>query len=310
MITSRIAKWLVMATALLLMSAYLFLNFQKLLVLSTYWSRFDAGSAAPVASVKLKDEIIYEHRLNITDIFDATGTRQINIMPVPKHIFATIGMQLESTALFIDEQELPLSSSGAKSALLAMANDRKVYLVANDTLKPMMTVIWNEQRQLKNIIQCMTPDLCKTLLISSRNWGQLEGPFSDSDFSANRKSMPRGRWVYGPKTVFNIQSKIRQKVWLKISLLVVHPDQEVSFLGPVLKTRVLETQTTPLTAGGRSLSPLVLAVLLDFQPGSNGLEVNYKLWESPVGDSTAPVAAYITEMTFDKENSSEFPHGG
>ncbi len=303
----RFIKWLVMAVALLLLSIYLFLNYQKLLALSTYWSHFNAGSAAPVASVKLAEEIIYEHRLNITDIFDATGTRQINIMPVPRHIFATIGKQLDSTALLIGEQELSLSSSSNKSAFLAMATDRKVYLVANDALKPMMTVIWNEQRRLKNIIQCMTPGLCKTLLISSRNWGQLEGPFSNSDFSADRRGMPRGRWVYGPKTVFNIQSKIRQKVWLKISLLAVHPDQSVSFQGAVSTTRKLDTQATPFNAGGRSLTPLVHAVLLDLQPGSNELELSYSLWETPESQNATPVAAYITAMTVDKEEPVENP---
>ena len=148
MMTLRIVKWLVMATALLLMSAYLFLNYQKLLVLSTYWTRFDAGSTAPMARVILAEEIVYQRHLNITDLFDATGNRQINIMTVPKHIFTAMGTELESSHLLIDGQELPLSSSSDKSALLAIAADRKVYLVADDTLKPMMTVIWNEQRQL------------------------------------------------------------------------------------------------------------------------------------------------------------------
>jgi hypothetical protein len=307
MMTLRIVKWLVMATALLLMLAYLFLNYQKLLVLSTYWTRFDAGSTAPMARVKLAEEIIYQRHLNITDIFDATGNRQINIMTVPKHIFTAMGTELESSHLLIDGQELPLSSSSDKSALLAIAADRKVYLVADDTLKPMMTVIWNEQRRLKNIIQCMTPELCNTLLISSRNWGPLEGPFSDSDFSASRRGMPRGRWAYGPKTIFNIQSKKRQKVWLKVKLLAVHPDQKVSFQGAVSTTRKLDTQAIPLTAGGRSLKPLVHAVLLDLRPGNNGLDLSYSLWETSGSESINPVAAYITAMTVDKEDTADIP---
>ena len=307
MMTLRIVKWLVMATALLLMSAYLFLNYQKLLVLSTYWTRFDAGSTAPMARVILAEEIVYQHHLNITDLFDATGNHQINIMTVPKHIFTAMGTELESSHLLIDGQELPLSSSSNKSALLAIAADRKVYLVADDTLKPMMTVIWNEQRQLKNIIQCMTPELCNTLLISSRNWGPLEGPFSDSDFSASRRGMPRGRWAYGPKTIFNIQSKKRQKVWLKVKLLAVHPDQKVSFQGAVSTTRKLDTQAIPLTAGGRSLKPLVHAVLLDLRPGNNGLDLSYSLWETPGSESANPVAAYITAMTVDKEDTADIP---
>jgi hypothetical protein len=307
MMSSGIVKWLVMAAALLLMSLYLFLNYQKLLVLSTYWSQFTSGSTAPLASVKLAEEIVYEHHLNITDIFDASGNRQINIMPVPRHIFIAIGKNRESSHLLIGGQELPLSSSSDKSALLAITTDRKIYLVANDTLKPMMTVIWNEQRRLKNIIQCMTPDLCKTLLISSRDWGQLEGAFSDSDFSANRKGMPRGRWTFGPKTVFNIQSKIRQKVWLKISLLAVHPDQKISFQGVVSMARKLDTPAPPLTAGGRSLTPLDHVVLLDLQPGNNGLEVSYSLWETTGSESSNPVAAYITAMTVDTEDTADIP---
>ncbi len=297
MMASKIIKWVVMVTALLLMSTYLFLNYQKLLVLSTYWSHFKTGSTAPVASIKRDEEIIYQHRLNITDLFDAAGSRQINIMPVPEDIFAKIGEQIKSTRLIIDEQEFPLSSSRNKSALLAIATDRKIYLVADDVLKPMMTVIWNEQRRFKNIIRCMAPDLCSTLLISSLDWGPLEGPFSDTEFSAARRAMPRGRWVLGPKTSLNIQSKIQQKVWLKISLLAVHPDQEVSFQGAILNTRRLDTQSAHLAAGDRLLTPSVYLVQTDLQAGSNGLDMHYSLWEMPVSEGAKTLAAYITAIT-------------
>ncbi len=302
---TNIIKWLVTAVALLLLSTYFFLNYQKLVVLRTYWSDFNAGSTTPVVRIKLDEEVVYEYSLNTTDILDPTGKYQINIIPVPGKLFEKIGDQFKSSRLLIDKREFPLSTSGDKSTLLAVTVDRKIYLVADDTLKPMMTVIWNEQRLLENIIQCMTPDLCKTLLIASPHWGPLEGPFSDSEFSADRRALPRGRWILGPETSLNIQSGKDQRVRMEISLLAIHPDQEIRFQGPVSKSWKMETQASTLTAGGRLLTPSVFLVQLDLQSGNNELVISYSLWDKPVGKNAKPLAAYLTGIKVAKDDNSE-----
>lgn len=300
MMASKLIKRGVMSIALLLMATYMILNYHKLTVLAAYWKEFKMGSTAPVASVKLAEETVFQQPLNTSDVFDSSGNRQINILPVPQEIFETIGGKLEATRLVIDQQDLPVSSVADKSALFAIAKDRKIYLVAKDTLKPMMTVIWNEQLRLKSIIRCLTPDLCNSLLISSRNWGPVEGPYSDSDFSTHRRGMPRGRWARLPNTFLNIQSKRQQKVWLQINLLAVHPDQKVSFRGAASKAQKLAIQSTALAAGGRSLTPAAYLVLLELRPGNNGLEINYSLGEKPASEDASSLAAYITAIGVDK----------
>lgn len=296
-------KWVVMGSALLLMAIYLFLNGHKLAVLATQWADFNAGPTAPVASIKLAEETVYQHRLKTSDIFDATGNRQIVIMPVPREIFEKIGEHPEKARLIIEQQDVPLTSSADKSALLAITKERKIYLVADDTLKPMMTVIWNEQRRIKNFIQCKSPELCDSLQFSSRDWGPVEGPYSDSDFSARRRGMPRGRWARGPKTLLGIQSGIRQKVRLQINLLAVHPDQEISFRGSASQVRKVDTKSSFLSIGGRTLFLAVYVVVLDLQAGANGLEMNYSIWDKPVNEGANPLAAYITAIGVENMSS-------
>jgi len=299
---ARILKWVVIGAALLLMAVFLLMNSQKVTALGTHWADIRSGPAAPVASVKLADEVIYRQRLKTSDIFDATGRHQVVIMPVPGDVFAKIGATPGAARLVIGQQDVSLSASPDNSALLAMTKDRKVYLVANDALKPMMTIIWNEQRRLKSLIQCTTPELCNSVSISSRDWGPVEGPYSGTDFSPDRRGMPRGRWVRGPKTLLGIQSKTRQKVSLQINLLAVHPDQKIRFRGAASQVRKVNAKSTPMTAGGRTLYLAVYVVSLDLQPGNNSLELNYSIWDKAGGEGANPLAAYITAIGLGRQD--------
>jgi len=293
---TKIIRPVVMTIALLLMATYMFLNSQKLVTLATQWEDFKAGSTAVVASVKLADETIYQHTLKTSDIFDATGKRQIVIMPVPKTMYTKITEQTEAARLVIGEQDVPLVSSADKSALLATTKERKIYLVANDALKPMMTVIWNERRQAGRFVRCMSRELCASLQVSSRDWGPLTGPFSESDFSVTRRGLPRGRWVRGPRTLLSIQSKTQQKVRMQINLLAVHPDQEISFRGAASRVQKVDTKSTSVSVGGRTLYRAAYVLELDLKAGGNGLEMNYSIWDKAATGGSNPLAAYLTAV--------------
>ena len=293
---SKIMKWVVTVVALLLMAVYMFLNGQKLVTLATQWDDFKAGSTAAVASIKLADKTIYQHSLNASDIFDETGKRQVVIMPVPKTIYTEIAEQVEATRLVIGVEDASLSSSADKSALLATTKGRKIYLVADDTLKPMMTVIWNEQRRARKFIRCMSRELCVSLKISSRDWGPLQGPFSESDFSVTRRGLPRGRWVRGPRTLLSIQSGTQQKIRMQINLLAVHPDQEISFRGAVSRVQRVDTKSTFLSIAGRALYLATYVLELDLKTGGNGVELNYSIWDKATTRESNPLAAYVTAI--------------
>jgi len=293
-------KWVVMAVALLLMAVYMFLNGQKLATLATQWEEFKTGSEAAVASIKLADETIYQHTLKASDILDATGKQQIMIMPVPKSIYEKIAKQAEATRLVIGEQDVPLAISADKSALLATTKGRKIYLLADDTLKPMMTVIWNEQQRARKFIRCMSRELCASLQVSSRDWGPLMGPFSESDFSVTRRGLPRGRWVRGPRTLLSIQSATQQKVRMKLSLLAVHSEQEISFRGAASRVQKVDTKSTSLDVGGRTLFLAAYVLELDLKPGANGLELNYSIWDKATTQESNPLAAYISAIGVSK----------
>ncbi len=283
-----------------MMAVFLLKNGPKATTLATHWSDIRSGSAAPVASVKLGDYTIYQQRLKTSGIFDATGTRQLVILPVPGDIFRKIEASATTARLSINQQDVPLSGSTGHSAFLAVTKDRKIYLVSDDSVKPMMTIIWNEQRQLNNFVQCKNRELCSSVRISSRDWGPVEGPYSDTDISADRRGAPRGRWVRGPKTLLNIQSRARQKVALQLNMLAVDQDQEITFRGGAYQVRKLDTKPAPVTVGGRTLYLAVYIVLLDLQPGNNSLELNYSVWDKPASKGANPLAAYITTIGLDR----------
>jgi hypothetical protein len=295
---SKIIKPVVMTIALLLMATYMFLNSQKLATLSAQWADFKAGSLAVVASIKLADETVYQHALKTSDIFDATGKRQVVIMPVPKSIYTKIAEQAETARLIIGEQDVSLDDSADKTALLATTQERKIYLVANDALKPMMTVIWNEQRQARTIVRCVNREMCASLKVSSRDWGPVQGPFSESDFSVTRRGLPRGRWARGPRTLLSIQSRTEQKVRLQINLLAVHSDQEISFRGAASGVKKMDTESKPIIVAGRTLYLAAYVLELDLKAGGNGLEMNYSIWDKAATEGANPLAAFITTIGF------------
>lgn len=297
---TKTLKWVVMGAALISMAMFLLKNGQKVTNLATQWTDIRSGSVAPVASIILADETIYQQRLKTSDIFDATGVRQLIIMPVPRDIFGEIEAVVKTARLVINQQDIPLSSLTNHSALLAITKDRKIYLVSNDTLKPMMTIIWNEQRQLKNLVQCTSQELCNSVNISSHDWGPVEGPYSDTDISADRRGLPRGRWVRGPKTLLSIQSKTQQKVSLQINMLAVHQDQKIRFRGAANEVRKVNTTPTSMTLGDKTLYLAVYIVLLDLQSGNNSLELNYSVWNKAATEGSNPLAAYITTIGLDR----------
>jgi len=292
----KLISSLAMVSAGLLLITYMILNGEKLTALSTQWTDYNSGTAAPIASLKLSEDIVYQYRLKTSDILDATGKYQINILPLPEDVFAKTLKAMKTSQLVIGKQATPLSGSTDESALLAMTNDRKIYLVADNMLKPMMTAIWNEQQRLNRFIYCANQELCQSLRISSPDFGPFEGPFSKSDFIVGRRGLPRGRWARGPVTRLDIQSSKKQEVWLQLNLLAVHRDQKISFRGAVSQAQQTDQPSETVMAAGKSLTSAVHIVLLNLEPGTNTLEISFSIWDKPGSSGKNPVGAYITAI--------------
>jgi len=293
---SRIIKSIVMVVCLLFIAVYLYLNSYKVSGLSNDWAGINAGQAAPGAQLMLADELVYQKRLKASDIFDASGVRQINFVHLPKDVFARVQEEIEDVRLVTEQQEAPLSRTANQSALFAETTDRRIYFLAEGELKYMMTVIWNERLRARKLTRCIDADLCNSLVITSNNWGPIRGPYSNSDVSPDRRGMPRGRWAVGPRTVLDIQSRKRQRVLMQLNLLSVYQDQELRWQGAATQVKKVNTDSKPLEAGGKTLHAGVYLVLLDLQPGVNNLAVHFSKWSEPVIEGGNPLAAYVTAI--------------
>jgi hypothetical protein len=292
---AEVIKPLVMGLALLLLVVYLNANSYKLGASVADWKNVIGGAAAPEVRVLLGDDLVYRQRLKASEIFDAAGQRQISFIRLSGDELARILAQKEAARLVVDGQAVALSAAPDSSMLLAMTTDRMIYLLADDELRSMMTIIWNARHGADGFMQCANVGLCESLHISSRDWGAVDGPYLDTELRNDRRSMPRGRWSVGPQTIVEIESDKQQKVLAMISLLGIVPDQQLAFRGPVVtKAQKLKGNPEPLVAGGKTLYPAAYVVMLDLQPGVNRLEIAYSKWSKPVREGAFPLAAYVT----------------
>ena len=293
---SRPINPLVMGIALLLMVAYFFMNLHKLESLSDHWADISAGEVAPLIQLTLAGKPVYQQRLKDSEIFDTAGVRQIYFVHLPKDVFARAQEELKDASLVIDQQITAVTGTSNKSALLAVTADKRVYFLKEGELKYMLTVIWNERLRTDKFIRCVTRGLCDSIRITSRNWGPMQGPFSDSDISPGRRGMPKGRWVMGPTATFDIQSGKQQKVLVQINLLSEFQDQQLSLRGAASPLQKVNADSVSLEAGGRTLYPGVYVVPLNLQPGANRLEMAFSRWSEPGSERANPLAAYFTAI--------------
>ena len=296
MMRYRLVKLMVMSASLLLIAAYFFMNQHKLETFSEEWTDISSGEAAPGFQLMLAGEMVFQQRLKSSEIFDRDGVRQIYFVHLPKSVFARTQEELEDASLVIDQQEIALTGTANKSALLAVTADKRVYLLEEGELKYMMTVIWNERLRAKTFTSCVTKSLCDSISITSNNWGAIQGPFLDSDIIPDRRGMPKGRWVMGPRASFDVQSGKQQKVLMQINLLSEFPDQELSLRGAATPLQNVNQGSDSLETGGRSFYPGVYIVLLDLQPGANRLDMAFSKWSEPGNRDANPLAAYFTAI--------------
>jgi len=293
---SRLAKLLVPVLALLLLAFYFYMNYNKLVTVSQDIESIVESGAALDLRLELSGETVFQKRLKTSEIFDAAGVRKIYFVHLPKDVFARTKADMASASLEIQQQATGLTATQNASALLAVTEDKRVYLLDEDELKYMMTVIWNERLRAGTIVQCQTPGLCKSVNIGSNDWGPVQGPFLDTEYVAERRGLPKGRWAKGPASVLQIESASQQKVWMQINLLGVLADQELRFRGAATGVQKVKTDAPPVTAAGRELYPAIYLLQLDLKPGVNYLELSFSKWLDPAGPGANPLAAYLVAI--------------
>jgi hypothetical protein len=292
----RLMKLAVVIISTLLLMIYLYLNINKIESISRDWINIEDGQPALELQLELAGEKVYQQRLKTSEIFDADGVRQIYFIHLPKRLFARTRAGLESASLTIQQQETALTLTKNPSALLAVTEDKRVYLLEEGELRYMMTVIWNERLRSGTIVQCATPRLCKSLAVDSRDWGPVQGPFLDSEYLPERRGLPKGRWAKGPETVLRIQSGSRQRAVMQINLLGVLEDQQVRFRGAATGVQKVDKDMPPVLAAGRELYPAIYLLQLDLQPGANYLEMSFSGWLEPGAQGANTLAAYVVAI--------------
>jgi len=293
---SRLLKLAAIIAGAVLFGVYIYLNNNKIEILSRNWESLAEGKAALEVQLALSGEVVFQQRLKASEIFDAEGVRQIYFVHMPKDLFARTQAALESASLAIQQQKATVSETKNQSALLAVTEDKRIYLLEEGELKYMMTVIWNERLRAGTIVQCTTPRLCKSLNVDSGDWGPVQGPFLDTEYLPERRGLPKGRWAKGPETVLRIQSGSRQKVMMQINLLGVLVDQQLRFRGAATHVQKVDRDLPAVNAAGRELYPAIYLLQLDLQPGANYLEMSFSSWLEPSAENANPLAAYVVAI--------------
>lgn len=293
---SRLIKLVVMGASLLLMATYILLNQQKLVTLSSNLADINSGKTSLEVRLSLAGEIVHQQALKDSDIFDAAGVRQIFFVHLPDSVFARVQSEMKAARLTIDQHEMTLTKTGNASAVLAVTADKRIYLLKEGEFKYILTVIWNQRLRSGKFVHCVPAELCASIKITSQFWGPVQGPYLGSDITTARRGMPKGRWVRGPRAVIDIQSGIKQKVWLQINLLSEFPDQQIGLRGATTPLQKVNENSEALKAGGRLFYPAVYVVPLNLQPGANSLEMAFSKWDESNDKNVNPLAAYITAI--------------
>lgn len=299
----RVTKIVTVVASLSLLAVYIYLNVGKLETAWSDWADIRSGQPAAKVALLLSGEPVFQGFVKTSDIYDATGNRQVNVIHLPADVYTRVQQDVEMASLDVQEKKVAVSSTPDRQALLALTEGRKIYLLKEGDLKYMMTAIWNERIRGKNIIQCEDLQICNSVRISSKHWGPVIGPYPVSEINPVLRALPRGRWARGPRTVLSIQSSVRQDLWMKINLLGVFEDQVLRFSGDATQVRKIETDAAPLNTGGRLLYPAGYEVLLKLNPGANYLEVSYSKYAEPVREGANPLAAYVSAIVLKEAGS-------
>ncbi len=281
-------RLVVLLLGLGLMGGYLWLNQSKALMAYAALELDRNGPASSTWALALDKQVLISRHLPPTGIFDGAGRHQINIEPIPAALYERIRAHRDRVTQVYDDKAQTSRLIAMKDFLVTQIADRRVYLVREQDARTIAGIVWNERRQIRDVVRCNDPALCRHLHIRlGPGWGELTGPYLITDILADRRGLPRGRWVDGPMSPLAIDAEIAGSAIIELKILRFAPTQKVMVNGHVLEPA--STQR-PVRLAGRLLVPTHYRIPIEIMKGRNLLKIAFSNW---LKTSPRPHAGYV-----------------
>ncbi len=295
----RPLRLVILLTGLALTSGYLWLNQGKALK-AIHDLRLDlAGKPSSTWALALDKQVLISRRLPPTGIFDGAGLHQINIEPIPKHLYQRIREARDRVTQVYDDKAQTSRLIARENFLVTQIADRRVYLVRQEDARTIASIVWNERRRIRDVVRCQDPALCKDLrIVFEQGWGPLSGPYLNSDINPGRRGMPRGRWASAPASQITILAREDNDVVLHLKMLRIAPDQAIRINGRPLQPTG-KTAKRALALGGKIFYPAVYTLPIHLQKGRNQLRLESSQWISRQRGAKGGLSSYLLAMAVD-----------
>lgn len=289
-------KPVVTGLILVLLMVYFFINSAKLITLGEQWTQLGQGKPAPVANITLDGRTVWEKPLLSTGFYDGSGARQVYYMGIDRSLLQQLvagkgNVRISVNGVAADNVALQLGGGLIRADLTT----KRLYFASRDDLRSLTLAAWNEAVAARQLVSCLPAELCKTLELSSRDWGGVQGPYLDTDIDSLRRGMPRGRWMAGPRTTINVSSQQDRRVAILIDLLGLLPDQHIAFQGAVTRVQQVKVKNETISISKDVYYPQRYIVYMNLKSGDNVLMISYSKWrESRPGASA--LGGYLLGM--------------
>jgi len=281
---------------LLPLAAYFIVNDFKIDEAVRQFQAVQSGEAASKASIFIDDELVISKRFAASEIFDAKSQRQVVMLAVTAKQFEKLSINKNRVSVRVAENSTSVQVLSGGKLLVAELPVVRLFIVRDGDKGTLAGFYWQQQKSKKNIVECVGDKLCNAIRISSRDWTNVEGPYLDTDLNVNKSGLPRGRWVFGPKTVIKIEALRAAKVAVLVTMLGAVADQTISFSGAVTGVRTSVKNTAAVDLGDKRFYPKKNIVELQLQRGVNELVIEYSTWRKSTGNEATGLAAFITAV--------------
>lgn len=287
----------ILAAMVLLFAVYVLFNLQKIAYINAEYGILFSGAPAPEMTLKVDGERLARFRIPSSGIFDAGGSRQIHFERLDGATFERLRQGFEDAEVYMNGARLDVRKGGGKEFLAVIFEDWKVYLVGEDDTKVIAGLLYNENRNARDVLFCRGDALCPEIRLAwTGGVSPLRGPFLDTDLLPQRRSMPRGRWGLGPASTFVIEAKEPRKVRIALAALDPSREQQIVLKGESISSmRKINPRRSRINIGGKTFYARQYVAELDLRAGTNEVRIEYSDYQQN-NKRPGDVSAYLINV--------------
>ncbi len=304
---SRAIQYIIVVIMVSLFGTYFYLNANKIDISLAKYNDIAHSRSAPKIELLLNDEVLFQHRLRSSDLFDATAKHQLSFYQIGPALYQEIKEHAQEVRLLVNGKQTPYLLGEQGKALKLIWGDRKLVLVQQGDMRTIAANAWRDNVSRKGVVECYGEALCRSIRISGEGWGNLDGPYLDNEENIIKRGMPRGRWLYGPTSKIVIESRIATEIIMAINVLGLVEGMEMGFRGPLLELKPMPVKPYDSPYGGLPLHPQARLLKVALRPGANTIDLSFSRWHRPNSWEQRPLAAYMTAL---KVKAAQTPQTG